>query len=590
MRFATCREAVDQLLRAVPLDDVMAHVTEVTAHDRYQASRGIEAAAGYVAEMAEAAGLADVSIERHPADGAARWWTFDAPVSWTPAAARLEVWTGGRHVLTADHARQPFTIATHSAATPSGGLTAPLKRAERGSSGLNGAVAVLERDALEQGDAVRELSAAGAVGFVTGAAAPGERDEGGHPVRVELDPRAELFGFSLAPDDFGLAHAAADAGGVAQAVVEIDRTATMPVVTGVLPGELDEEIWLTAHLCHPRPSANDNASGVAAQLGVAATLAAARRRDASWATPRAIRFVWGPEFVGAAAALHRRLVRPGGGRPPAAAINLDMVGEDQRRCGGPFVLERPPDCAASLLAPLAEQVLAAVFAATSRSPGAWRPARFAGFSDHALFADPRLGSPAVQLCHAPDRFNHTAADSLDKVSPVETRRATAAAAALAQIAAGDVALSPAETKRTVEDWCAAERTAVAAAAREHRAVDGGAWARQLLDYGRRRTAELRSLVDGDVAHLGAPGAPKQWPGPFNPRALVAALPPRSRAAVTRLIRSDRDNGSLLIDLAIRGGGTREQTIREASFARRRPVDAEVGDVLYDGLVESGWYS
>ncbi len=38
------------------------------------------------------------------------------------------------------------------------------------------------------------------------------------------------------------------------------------VVDTFLPGETDEEILVVAHLCHPRASANDNASGVAAGM------------------------------------------------------------------------------------------------------------------------------------------------------------------------------------------------------------------------------------------------------------------------------------------------------------------------------------
>ena len=79
---------------------------------------------------------------------------------------------------------------------------------------------------------------------------------------------------------------------------------------------------LTAHLCHPRPSANDNASGVAALLAAAGC----------WPTLPggggcAVRFLWGPEFLGIAAYLHD-VVHAGRAPVPVLALNVDMAGED----------------------------------------------------------------------------------------------------------------------------------------------------------------------------------------------------------------------------------------------------------------------
>src|SRR5690349_10602145 len=115
-------DVVAHFLRSAPIDDVMSHLAKVAELDRYQASRGIERAAELVADIARLIGLENVTVERFPADGTARWWSFRAPVSWTPTVARLEVRTGDRRVLELDHALQPFSVATYSAATPVGGV------------------------------------------------------------------------------------------------------------------------------------------------------------------------------------------------------------------------------------------------------------------------------------------------------------------------------------------------------------------------------------------------------------------------------------------------------------------------------------
>src|SRR5882724_11643383 len=94
----------------------MDSLQRITEFDRYQASTGLAEAAGIVAGAARAAGLSDIDIREHPADGAARWWSFRAPVAWTPRSARLTVTREDRTVLAVDHARVPFSIATYSAA------------------------------------------------------------------------------------------------------------------------------------------------------------------------------------------------------------------------------------------------------------------------------------------------------------------------------------------------------------------------------------------------------------------------------------------------------------------------------------------
>jgi hypothetical protein len=623
---------VESVLRAVPADEVMGHVARVAAHDRYQASLGLERAAAVVADAAEAAGLTDVTVDRYNADGRAQWWSFRAPVSWTPLTARLTVHAGrdaaAPPLLALDHAGQPFTVATYSAPTPAGGVTAPLVPVTGdGPPGpaVAGAVALVDRAAYLRGSLLADLTAAGALGLITDAPWKGtgdDRERGGagrhpegsgqrpdgvgqHPGRIELPPDSALFGFSVTPEQFRLLASAAGRGAVVRAEVTIDRTAAMPVVSGVLPGDgSGGEIWLTAHLCHPRPSANDNASGVAALLGAAAALSRWRRADARAGTRHAIRFFWGAEFLGNAAVLHGRS-RAGGGPLPEALINLDMVGEDQALCRSPFVVERPPETTPTLLAPLAEHVVDRVFAATAHSPGTWSPSPFLGFSDHALYADPSVDRPAVQFCHPADRFNHSAADSLDKVSRVEMIRATTAGAALAHtLACGGP--SRAVLTDVVDRWCAAERSAAEDTVRRLGRA-GTDWGRGLAAHVDRRAAALRALAAGapveearalaegrtgdDPALVGG-GRPvrRAWDGPLNLRAMLGTLPPASRARLGGMIAEDKHHLSVLFNLAIRADGRRDRAsvITDASYALRRPLPPDTTAVLFDALLESGW--
>ncbi|MFD2350428.1 hypothetical protein ACFSTC_15525 [Nonomuraea ferruginea] len=153
---------------------------------------------------------------------------------------------------------------------------------------------------------------------------------------------------------------------------------------------------------------------------------------------RGIRFVWGPEFTGMAAYLHDVAARP-----PVAAVNVDMAGQDQRRCGGPLIVERSPDHLPGFVNALTEHVVAALPQAARSYSGAvacdtwaWRATPFVGASDHSLLVDASIGCPTVSLGHWPDRFNHSAADTLDKLDPAELRRTATVAGAVAAVLAG----------------------------------------------------------------------------------------------------------------------------------------------------------
>ncbi|MFJ8011894.1 DUF4910 domain-containing protein [Streptomyces sp. NPDC096339] len=600
---------ISRLISTTDVEQVMADVKEISSFDRYQASLGLEAAAASVAASAEAAGLRDVGVQRFPADGEPQWWTFRSPVAWTPLTARLTVSAGphgSAEVLHVDHARRPFAVATYSAPTPAAGLTAPLVRV-RGdgpppAAGLRGAVAVVDAAAMARGALTGELAAAGALGFVTDAPWKGDA-AAPHRGRIELAPHSPLFAFSLTPPEFAAAAAAAERGGTARAEVHVDRGSAMPVVSGVLPGDEDvEEIWLTAHLCHPRPGSNDNASGVAALLGAARTLARLRKADAAYGTRRPVRFFWGPEFTGTAAVLHGHT--DGRGRLPAALINLDMVGEDQALCRSPFVVERPAETTPSLLAPVAEHVVAEVFRATAAHPGTWHPSPFLGFSDHALYADPSVDRPAVQFCHPEDRFNHAAGDTPDKVSPVEMLRSTTAGAALAQLLASD-APGRRELERLVDHWCVREEAAAAA-----HPDAGSPWGQGLRAHVRTRGEALRDLAargEGGTARGGptgpaaaparrpepaGPALTRRWDGPLNLRAMAERLPHGSRARLASAVARDKQQLSVLFNLAIRADGRRDRDglVAETSYGLRRQLDGEATGELLDALVESGWLS
>lgn len=594
------RDLVKHFLSAVDTDAVMSAVAGVSTFDRYQGSTGIEQAATYIAELAEATGLAEVTIDRYPADGNAQWWSFSAPTSWTPLIARFSLPGDRDSAVDVDHARHPFAIATHSAATSADDAPRALRTLGSPRGELAGAIIALDAFEFARGDVLGELESAGAAGFVTDG--PARRVAEGHRGRIELPAGTRLFGFSLEPDEFDRVRAAADRQESARAIVTLGGTATMPVVTAALPGdEATAEMWLMAHLCHPRPGANDNASGVGAVLGVADALVRARKNGEIPRSARGTRFVWGPEFVGTAAMIHRGLTTRFGTGLPSTVLNLDMVGEDQSVCGSPFVVERPPDHLPSPLTPITEYVVAEVFAQTAHRGERWEPSPFLGFSDHALFADPAVGRAAVQFCHPGDRFNHSAGDALDKVSPREMLRSTAAAATITHLLTRTVELGSADTIALVERWCSNEAAAARRTARRHEGTDAGAWSAGLLEHVGRRNSAIGEALRAPLDLASSPAGSEKneggtwerhWQGPLNIRAMLGDATPASRRRVTELVAADKRNLALLLNLGIRVDGrhTEQAIFAEVSYNWGEPLNAQDARLLFDVLLESGWIS
>ncbi len=267
----------------------------------------------------------------------------------------------------------------------------------------------------------------------------------------------------------------------------------MDVVTAVIPGASrpDEEILFTAHLDHPKESANDNASGSGAILDMALTLS---RLVADGRLPRparTLRFLWVPEWNGTMAWIdaHSEAAGPALGGPLLANLNLDMVGEDLERLHSRLILTRTPDSLPSALDELVGAMAEMVDRLDVRTPrgslGAfnWRLTPYSGGSDHMMLLDREV--PAVMFSHAPDYTHHTSEDTVDKVDPVELERCELIATGAAwRLANPDEALG--------RDLLAlVESDGAARVLRAHAARPGWTWwAMQVWDAERRSVADL----------------------------------------------------------------------------------------------------
>ena len=217
------------------------------------------------------------------------------------------------------------------------------------------------------------------------------------------------------------------------------------VITGSDPQLRDQEIVFSCHLDHPRPGANDNASGCAAILEVARTYARLISEGKIKRPARSLRFVWPPEIEGTMAFL---VARPEIRKRILTAIHMDMVG------GGPvtkaqFHVTRGPASGPSFVYDVADlfaeftNTQTQQFAETGTSAfplysneGGKEPlqailAPFSEGSDHEIYAESSFSIPAIYFNDWPDRYIHTNFDLPANIDPTKLKRAAFLGAATA---------------------------------------------------------------------------------------------------------------------------------------------------------------
>jgi aminopeptidase YwaD len=466
------------------------NVEGFSRNHRMRGSRGFRAAADQVVAELKRYGLADAHLESLPADGTIFYGTQRSRPAWNAEFAELwEVDAEDKRVMRiASWEAAPIALAQDSV---SGEATAELIDIGAGTnetdyankdvkgklvltSSQPGAVAPL---------AVGRFGAAGIISYAQNqrTAWYGEDDtliRWGHLDTFPPD-NERTFGFMVSLRTARALQQRLAAGNAIRmhATVKAGREAgAYDIATATMAGSdlAGEEIVFSCHLDHPRPGANDNASGCAAILEVARTLSklVAEKRIAP--PRRTIRFVWPPEIEGTLALLNGR---PAIAQRIKAAIHLDMVG------GGPetkaiFHVTRGPaslpsfvyDVAQSLGMLVNEQTAEYAMSGAARWPllasdGTKDPLRAAfvpltAGSDHQVYSDGSFGIPAIYLNDWPDRYIHTNRDVPANIDSTKLARAAfiAAASGYALATIGD---ADAPALREMMQAFALERAAVA---------------------------------------------------------------------------------------------------------------------------------
>jgi Peptidase family M28 len=425
--------------------------------DRQSDYTAFQRTAEYVAEELQRIGAGEVEIVPCPADGRTRMQAWTMPLAWEGGEAVLRMTAPHEEVL-CDRSVEPLSCSMWSEPTPAGGARGPLVVVDNPENvspqkreKLRGAFILTGR--AGRGTMKVFAHEVGAAAIVSSFVPHDERhvdaigwsngwsDDGGAWVLKASDCHMTGFGIS-SPVAARLRKLVANGPVVCEAVVG-GRVGegTLPVVTGVLPGNSDNEVLLNGHLYEI--GANDNASGAAVMLE-------AMRLMASMPRPRRrVRVQFTGECYGTYALftmrgeLLKRIV---------AGLNVDCVGEPQTE-GWPHQWGRTPEAGPSAV----DTLFRAALRLTETLPGSRAAAEGPYSVSDNILSDPAIGVPMPVMMRAPWTW-HTSLDDWSQIDPNSMRRASVAVAAYARWLAE---AGPAEADSLAETAAAEANAALA---------------------------------------------------------------------------------------------------------------------------------
>jgi aminopeptidase YwaD len=442
---ATAPPAVAQLFSVVRPeysgDRALATVAFVEQRWRWPGNRGFDESIDHVAGELRGAGYVDEKtaspsdrltfrIEQRPMTNAA-WEPLDASLTIAGSPTPLLRFATSRNML-----------AVNSSSTPSGGIEAEVVSVGKGDGAsfdrvsLSGKIVFGE---MPVGRLFNEARKRGAIG-VLAYSMPAYTKPETHRTSIQFasisaDSSAKAWGLLLSYDAREALQRALAVGRVRVRVVTQSRFSSAverTVIAEVRGSERPNERFVfSAHV--QEPGANDNASGVGAQVEMARVTAALLR--AGKVNPRrSVTFIWGNEI----AATRRYLADRERAKTVRWGVSLDMVGEDTEKTGGTFLIEKMPDPSAVWTrgddrhsewggSPLRVDELTPHFfndfvlrrCLDQAAVTGWvvRTNPFEGGSDHVPFLDAK--KPGLLFWHFTDVFYHTDNDRLSNVSPRE---------------------------------------------------------------------------------------------------------------------------------------------------------------------------
>ncbi len=432
------------------------NLDQITQYHRMRASHEFNDAATFVLRKLQASGYSNAQILSFPADGKTMFGTQKSRLAWNVEFAELwEVQQQGDDLIPinkmGDWAARPLTLAQDSDSTD---VTTELVDIGAGTSAddyknkeVRGKIVLTSSQpvAVEQ-LAIVERGALGVLSYTANQkTAWWQLDDSlvrwGHLGSFRDYP---AFGFMISLGEARALKSRLASGERIElhAVVKAQREkADYRLVTAMLEGSddtlKDEEIVFSCHLDHPRPGANDNASGCVAILEVARSLKRLIDDGQLPAPKRSIRFIWPCEIEGSLIFLNAKKEMA---ERVKHVIHMDMVGGGLQT-KAVFRVSRGPYSTADISGELSDIIVDFVNENTlafasgidtdfplftpegGREPLLAKKEWLSMGSDHDVFASGSWSIPITYLHQWPDRYIHTTKDLPDFIDPTQLKRA-----------------------------------------------------------------------------------------------------------------------------------------------------------------------
>lgn len=416
------------------------YADRIAQYNRIQASPGYREAAIQIISMLNKEGI-DAVLDDFPAKNDIRFLGRSSFQEWRCRSGELWLENGDRRKRLCRYQEQELSLVQRSASTPPEGSKAELVEVPNAhlpesyvGLDLRGKIALVRGNPM----AIHHLAVEehGAIGLVFDNlnSYPPLRTRADMPDAIQYTSfwwtgeETKVFGFCVSPRVGAELRELLAKGAVhLHAHVDADFVdGTLENVEYFIPGKKQEEILLLAHLCHPYPGAQDNASGPAVLMETLRTFTRLLERGEIEQPELGIRFLMVPEMTGTFAYFDRYPERV---NTTIAAFNLDMVGADQSKGGGPLCIEQPPLATPTFLDRYAFRILdsfsrnAVNFSGTDRySTCHYLQTRFSGGSDHYVVSDPSIGIPCPMAIQWPDKYYHTSQDHPTNLDPGMLKR------------------------------------------------------------------------------------------------------------------------------------------------------------------------
>lgn len=406
----------------INVDEILRHIMSISQFHRIQGSKEIVDAAEYILGELKKAGI-DAQLLEDIYDGETWHLTLKSPIAWDLIYGEIELFD--QKFTTGEI---PLVVMAHSPSGEAEGEIVYIEREEDWEK-AEGKIVLIDKKWKKN---YEKANKSGAIGFIayrkgTGKAFP--------YIGLFLSKRdlewAKIPAVAVSEEIANKIIGKLKKGESVKAKIKVQTEIKDKQILPMVYAKIGKPpyILFTAHVCHPKPGANDNASGSAMLIELAKVLKEKYSEDFRFG----FAFLWIPEYHGTQAFVEKFAEL----EKYYTVINLDMVGGSEDRSNSTIMIVRTPLSRFSVVSGLLEYYINLANSQGESFGGEGMPKlRVKSYpyqmgSDHDIFNF--FGVPGVMPITWPDKFYHSSEDSIEKISkdPLEVIGKAVLATALA---------------------------------------------------------------------------------------------------------------------------------------------------------------